>query len=122
LALISYILIVALFSFGWSNLFNEGMIFERVGKWLDARLPEWLAKPLYACPICNSVWVAITMAVVGVIPYNPWWFVPVVALGASGLASIVTGVQNKLKDIADVIEEQTEAMNEIVNMPEDDEL
>lgn len=99
--IVCYILAVSLFSFGWTNLFNENMIFERAGKWLDAHVPEWLGKPTYKCPICNSVWVALIMGLVGIIPFHPWWHVPLIALAASGLCSIIIGFQNKLEDIAD---------------------
>ncbi len=34
----------------------EGMIFEDVANWLDTKLPEWISKPLYGCPICMSFW------------------------------------------------------------------
>jgi hypothetical protein len=34
----------------------EGQIWEDVGNWLDRKLPEWLSKPLYGCPICMSFW------------------------------------------------------------------
>jgi len=34
----------------------EGMIFEDVANWLDTKLPEWVSKPLYGCPICMSFW------------------------------------------------------------------
>jgi hypothetical protein len=36
--------------------FWEEHIFEEVGNWLDMKLPEWLQKPLYGCPICMSFW------------------------------------------------------------------
>lgn len=107
---IAYILIVALFSFGWSNLFNENMIFEKIGTYLAGNddkkgvLPEWLHKPLFSCPICNSVWVAVVMYFT-IWPVMEWWKLPLIALAASGLASIIVGTQNKLKDIADVIED-----------------
>jgi len=34
----------------------EGQIWEDVGNWLDRKLPEWISKPLYGCPICMSFW------------------------------------------------------------------
>ena len=34
----------------------EGQIFEDVANWLDTKLPEWISKPLYGCPICMSFW------------------------------------------------------------------
>jgi hypothetical protein len=34
----------------------EGMIFDEVANYLDTKLPEWISKPLYGCPICQSFW------------------------------------------------------------------
>ena len=34
----------------------EGMIFEDVANYLDTKLPEWITKPLYGCPICQTFW------------------------------------------------------------------
>lgn len=100
MGVIGYIFTVALFSFGWCNLFNENMIFGRVGAWLNEHLPEQLAKPLYDCPICNAVWVAVVMYFT-IWPPMVWWQLPLIALSASGVNSIIIGFQNKLEDIAD---------------------
>lgn len=105
IGVLAYTAVVALFSFGWSNLFNEGMVFERVGKLGEAWLAEWVRKPLYECPICVSVHATWVMALAGIVPTNPWWQIPLIALSASGLCSVLIGFQNKLKDIADVIED-----------------
>lgn len=52
----------------------EGHIFEEVGNLLDMKLPEWIAKPLYACPICMSFWWGVAamalMRVTGVHHFN----------------------------------------------------
>jgi hypothetical protein len=34
----------------------EDMIFEQVGGWMEARIPEKIFKPLIGCPICMSPW------------------------------------------------------------------
>lgn len=67
---------------------------------MDKHLPTWLQKPLYDCPMCNSVWVAAVMYFT-IFPPMEWWKLPLIALSASGVASIVIGFQNKLEDIAD---------------------
>lgn len=54
--MIAHILIMSLWTIGFCCLFWEGMIFERIGNLLDAILPEWLQKPLYACFICACFW------------------------------------------------------------------
>lgn len=97
---VSNIIVAALFSFGWCNLFNEGMIFEKAGKWMDDRFKDWVTKPLYGCPICNAVWVTVIMYFT-IWPTMEWWKLPLIALSASGINSIIIGFQNKLEDIAD---------------------
>src|SRR5690349_1773867 len=97
--IIAYILIATLFSFGWCSLFNEGMILERVGRWMDDHLKEWVRKPLYDCPKCNSFWVATAMY------WFFWgdvWYIWLTIGGcAIGLAGIILSIQNHLEDIAD---------------------
>lgn len=35
----------------------EGMIFEKVGEWMEIVFPDWWRKPfLFACPICSTPW------------------------------------------------------------------
>lgn len=72
---------------------------------MEAHIVDWVRKPLYSCPICNSVWVSVVMYFT-IWPEMEWWKLPLIALSASGLASIITGFQNRLTDIADVIENQ----------------
>lgn len=35
-------------------LFQEGHLFEKQGDWMDENLPEFINKPTWACPICQS--------------------------------------------------------------------
>lgn len=67
---------------------------------MDKYLPTWLQKPLYDCAKCNSVWVTVVMYLT-IFPPMEWWKLPLIALSASGVASIIIGFQNKLEDIAD---------------------
>jgi hypothetical protein len=77
--MLAHIIITSLFVFGYCCIFWEGMIFDKVGNWLDERLPEWLAKPLYQCYICSCFWWG------SLLYYIMWreswldWFVTVVA-------------------------------------------
>jgi hypothetical protein len=50
------IFIMSFWTIGFCCTFWEGMIFEKIGNYLDARLPEYLAKPIYACYICACFW------------------------------------------------------------------
>ena len=54
--MIEKIFIMSFFTIGYCCTFWEGQIFERIGNWLDERLPEFIAKPLYACFICACFW------------------------------------------------------------------
>jgi hypothetical protein len=56
------ILLLPALSFMLYDFFQEGMIFEFYGKWLD-RLPINLAKPLGLCLKCFHIWVVIIFAV-----------------------------------------------------------
>lgn len=100
----TYILLATLFSFGWCALFNEGMIFERVGKAL-ARLPEWLKKPLFDCPRCNSFWVTTVMFFT-IWPPMEWWKIPLIGGCCIGLADIILSIQANIKHISEAIDEQ----------------
>lgn len=99
----SYILIAALFSFGWCTLFNDGMIFGTAGEWMRNNLKEWVAKPLFDCPICNAFWVALIMFFT-IFPPMPWWNLPLIGLSAVGVNSIILGFQNRLDNITDAID------------------
>jgi len=52
--MIYYLILNALFIWGWHVLFNEGMILGKLGEWMTEKLPEWLHKPLFSCPACQS--------------------------------------------------------------------
>lgn len=54
--MIEKIIITSLFVFGYCCTFWEGMIFGNIGNWLDDRLPDWIAAPLYQCFICACMW------------------------------------------------------------------
>lgn len=50
-------LFIAYAVFFLNVIFNwQGQIFDKLGEWLDERLPEYISKPLYGCPICMSIW------------------------------------------------------------------
>jgi len=39
---------------GINFCFREKQIFGQVGSWLDNRLPKWLCKLLFKCPMCMA--------------------------------------------------------------------
>lgn len=91
-------LILSLSVFGYSALFWEGMILEKMANTLEDRLPEFITKPLFACPICMIPWYGIPVY------YLLWgWqieMLPVIfiAMGINAVIGLITGC---LQDIAD---------------------
>jgi hypothetical protein len=63
------------------------MIFHRPAKYLKSRLPEWVCKPLFSCPVCmSSVWSLVFLGVFGI---PDWEFIPVIILMVAGLNTII---------------------------------
>lgn len=100
--MLQQIFIASLFSYGWCALFWDEMILNKVGDWLEERLPKYITTPLFDCPICNSFWVSTSM----------YWFVwkgnsPVewlsCAIGSVGLNAIVVNIINKLEAISEAM-------------------
>jgi hypothetical protein len=73
----------------------EGMIFEDVANYLDTKLPEWLSKPLYACPICMSFWYGSIMYLI----YHGFdkWFI-IVVFAAAGINAFLIMIKLKIGD------------------------
>lgn len=81
-------ILTSLFVFGYCCIFWEGMIFEKVGNWLDDRLPEWLAKPLYQCFICACFWWgSLLYWLVWGGSVKEWFIVVVSAMGLNAVLS-----------------------------------
>jgi uncharacterized membrane protein YeiH len=55
------LLIASLVCFGWWNAFAPGMVFGWIADVLETRTPEWIQKPLYACPPCLASTVGTIM-------------------------------------------------------------
>lgn len=51
---ILYLILNSLWIWGFHALFAKEMILERVGDWLCDRLPEWITRPVFDCPTCQS--------------------------------------------------------------------
>lgn len=41
------------------DFLDEGMIFERWGKYLESNPDKWILKPLGGCIICLNIWILI---------------------------------------------------------------
>lgn len=80
--------ILSLFTIGYCCTFWEGMIFGRVGNWLDQRLPEWLQKPLYSCFICACFWFGSALYwIVWGNSFQEWFICVVSAMGLNAVLS-----------------------------------
>ena len=44
--------------------FWQGMILGRVASWLSTKLPYWVQKPIFDCPICMTPYYSAIFAVV----------------------------------------------------------
>lgn len=96
--MLSQSFIIALAVYGYYSCFWEKAIFGKPAMWLKDRLPEYITKPLIACPICMVPWYGIPL----------YWFLwgwqiemlPVI-FGAMGVNAIIVTIENKLEDIAD---------------------
>lgn len=86
--MIEKILIISLWVIGYCCTFWEGMIFERIGLWLETRLPEWIQKPLYACFICACFWWG--SALYWLVWGNSWKEWAIVVIAAMGLNAAIS--------------------------------
>jgi hypothetical protein len=68
----------------------RGMIFHRPSQYLKGKLPKWIHKPLFSCPICmSSVWSVVYFAVFGL---PDWVFIPLVILMVAGLNTVIVSL------------------------------
>ena len=75
---------------------NEGHIFEDVANWLDTKLPDWIIKPLYGCPICMSFWYGSVFYILyhGL---DKWIFL--VVFCAAGINAAIVNLNNTISDL-----------------------
>lgn len=51
------LIIVTAWIWGVKAVFTDPFILHKQGEWLDKKLPSWIRKPLFRCPVCmSSVW------------------------------------------------------------------
>lgn len=86
--MIEKIAVISLFVFGYCCTFWDGMIFEKIGEWLEARLPEWITKPLFGCFICASFWWGSALYwLVWANSMHEWFICVVSAMGLNAVLS-----------------------------------
>lgn len=81
--------------------FQEGEIFEFVGKWFTRHLPVKLHKPVFSCPICMTPWWgSIVMAVACIVGIDVfqnihfWSWLFILAIGG-GISTVYVEMKPK---------------------------
>jgi len=86
--MIEKIIITSLFVFGYCCTFWEGMIFEKVGDWIETKLPEYICKPLFSCFICTTFWIgSLLYWIVWDDSIQDWFITVVSAMGLNAALS-----------------------------------
>lgn len=95
--MIEKIIIISLFTIGYCCTFWEGMIFEKIGDWLEAHLPEWINKPTWQCYICTCFWLGT--ALYWLLWGAGWkeWLLTVIP--AMGLNAVISQFTNKPEEL-----------------------
>lgn len=103
--IIERILIISLLTIGYCCTFWPGMIFERVGDWMETHLPEWVNKPLWSCYVCCCFWVGTGVYwCIWHISFIDWLMTVIPAMGLNAVISELTNKTEKveIKDMPDV--------------------
>lgn len=98
--MIEKIIIISLFTIGYCCTFWEGMIFERVGNWLETHLPEWVNKPTWQCYICTCFWLGT--ALYWIVWHNnvvEWLLCVIPAMGLNAVISEFTNKEQEAKEV-----------------------
>lgn len=111
--MVTIIIVISLFSYGWCAMFWDGQIFDKVGDWLEDRLPEYITKPLFLCPICCSFWTG-TAIYWWIFEGSDWRVWLLVCVCSIGLNAIVVNLINKIEDISKLPAEDEEMKTEIL--------
>jgi hypothetical protein len=107
----------------------EGMIFDRVGEWIEAMIPEKIFKPLIGCPICMSVWWG--MAIMAIFCMNDVWPDPgvielIATLFIAGFWSTLFVIAGKFMEVLKLRSEQIQGEQDpddhVTDPMDDDEL
>lgn len=80
--MIQQAIIIALLVLSIWYTYQEGEIFERVGRWLDRTLPESIHPAVFSCNVCMSPWYG---SILYVIIWGVNWNWPVVVIAAMGI-------------------------------------
>lgn len=87
--MIEQIFIVAFVVWAVYITMQEGMIFEKLGNWLEDKIKsEYWSKPVYSCVVCMSFWHGLYVYWL-VFGYS-WMNCLITIIGAVGLNAVIT--------------------------------
>lgn len=77
--------------------FWEGMVLGKVAGWLSDKIPYWMQKPIFDCPICMTPYYSVIFALI--LHYTGLFSIPIAAniivvLLASGFSTIFSTLYN----------------------------
>lgn len=98
-------ILTAVYQIGFSALFDEHMLFERIGKFLTPiedglhrkkGLPMWINKPIWYCPPCmSSIHGTAIYLLLGTALGLPWEFVIPFDVLVVGIVTVLFGLMPK---------------------------
>ncbi len=78
-------LLMSIVSIGICSTMWEGMIFEKLGDWIESKVGEFWAKPLGKCYVCVTFWFSLIVCF-----WLQWpLFYAVPAMGLSAVISLL---------------------------------
>jgi hypothetical protein len=82
--MIEKIIIITLTVYGIFVTMQQGMIFEKLGTWIEDKLGDFWCKPVNCCPVCMSFWYgSILYWVVWHNNFLEWFICVTAAMGLS---------------------------------------
>jgi len=86
-----WLIISSFWIWGFHFCFREKQIFGSTGNWLDNRLPKWICKPLFKCPMCMASIHGTAIYLLSPMAYHPAYHLLFV-MALCGLNDIIDGL------------------------------
>lgn len=90
--MIEKIVIISLLCFGIYCTFQEEMVFEKYGLWIEKTFGDFWCKPLGCCIVCFTFWMGSILY--WLIYHNTWQEWLIVVISGMGLNYILTRLFN----------------------------
>lgn len=85
--MIERIIILSLCSIGICCTTWDGMIFNKAAQWIESKIGEFWAKPLFGCYVCATFWYGLIISLC--LGWQSWLCLP-----AMGLSAVFSMMQN----------------------------